>query len=85
MDANANLGIAFEGFRSVNLMLILGPVHLKEDETSKQTNQKNQQAPPKISVTMRQWIKPAAPASVKHIKYPFSHSKVSSSGSPKGV
>lgn len=85
MDVNANLGIAFEGFKSVSLILILLPVHLEEEGTRKQTNKQTNKSPrsPSISITMRQWIKPAAPASVKHIQNLFAHSKVSSSGPPK--
>jgi len=56
MDANANLGIAFERFRSLSLILILLPLHLEEEETSKQASKqtnRNHQATPNISITMR--------------------------------
>lgn len=75
-DANEDMGIAFKGFRSVGLTLILLTVYFE-----KRGN--NHPAPSKTLYTVRQWIKPAAPASVKHIHNPFTHSKVSSSEPPK--
>lgn len=76
-DTNADLGIAFEGFRSVNLILILLTVYLEKEETNYHP------ALPKTLYTMRQWIKPATPTSVKHIQNPFTHNEVSSSEPPK--
>lgn len=36
MDANANVGIVFEGIGSLSLILTLFPVHLEEEETNKE-------------------------------------------------